>query len=215
MPDSPALPCFMYLVRHGATEINLAKPSRLQGRGANLGLAEIGRRQAEAAAQFLATRRLDAAYTSPMRRAQETAQAIAGRHHLVPQVVEEIIEVDVGRWESQSWVEIEQNEPEAYRHHMEDPGRHGYSGGENFQSVQDRVSPALLRLMQSHPGQHILVVAHNIVNRAYLCGLLGLPLAHSRNITQTNCGLNIIRLKDGTAEVRTLNATFHLEHLQD
>ena len=203
--------CTMYLLRHGATDVNTAHPPRLQGRGMNLGLSDVGRRQAECAAEFFASRPLTAVYSSPLLRAQETAGLIAARHALSVHTIDELIEVDVGQWEGRAWVEIEQTEPEAYQRFMADPGAHGYAGGESFLDVQRRVAPAMAEVLAANDGGRILVVAHNIVNRAYLASLLNLPLAFSRMIHQDNCGINIVRLKDGETQLRTQNATFHLE----
>ena len=69
----------LILVRHGATDWNQQR--RIQGLS-NLGLNETGRGQAEALAQSLKDVKVDAIYTSPLRRAQETARAI-GRFHQV------------------------------------------------------------------------------------------------------------------------------------
>jgi broad specificity phosphatase PhoE len=202
--------CVMFLLRHGATASNVASPPVLQGRGMNLSLSDQGRRQAQEAAAFFAGQRLTAIYSSPLVRALETARAIALPFGHDVTVVDELIEVDVGRWEGRSWVEIAQTEPDAYRRFMDDPGQTPYLGGESFQQVQDRALPALRRLMEMNPGGRIAVVAHNIVNRASLAPLLSLPTARARQIHQDNCGVNVVWLEGGEMKLRTLNSTFHL-----
>ncbi len=171
--------CIMYLLRHGATDVNTAQPPRLQGRGVNLGLSDVGRRQAESTAAFLATRQVDVVYSSPLVRARETAQLVAAPHGCDVQTVDDLIEVHVGDWEGRAWVEIAETEPDAYARFMADPGRNGYSGGESFQDVLDRALPALRRVMQENLGRAIVVVAHNIVNRSCLSALLEIPLSPS------------------------------------
>jgi broad specificity phosphatase PhoE len=203
----------MYLMRHGATEVNIANPPRLQGRGMNLPLSAIGIAQSETTARFLADKSLTAVFSSPLLRAQHTARYLAEPHGLDVQTVQELIEVDVGRWENRSWVEISQTQPEAYRRFMEDPGTHGYDGGESFQHVQERVVPALARVMEQNASGRIAVVAHNIVNRCYLAALLTLPIAVSRMIHQDNCGLNVVHCTSGRMLLQTMNSTFHLEIL--
>ena len=71
------MPTLMYLIRHGATEANLAKPARLQGRRHNPPLARLGVRQAEMTRDFLGVRPLDHCYCSPLLRAVQTASIIA------------------------------------------------------------------------------------------------------------------------------------------
>ena len=203
--------CIMYLVRHGATEANLARPARLQGRGLNLRLSEVGRRQAQATADFFAKRPIDAIFSSPMIRAMETAELVAQPHGHQVQTREELVEVHVGDWEERSWDDIVASEPEAYARFIEHPGTHGYPGGESFQDVQNRALPVLHELLQENMGRRLVVIAHNVVNRACLAGMLGLPINNARTIQQQNCGVNIVRWKAGEVQVRTMNATFHLD----
>ena len=73
MPTNADNQTILYLIRHGATEANLAKPARLQGRRHNPPLARVGIRQAEATRDFLAVRPIDRCYTSPLLRAVQTA----------------------------------------------------------------------------------------------------------------------------------------------
>ena len=68
----------LYIVRHGETEYNAR--GICQGQKLNIGLTEDGRRQAKAAAAKLENSNAGALYTSPLRRAYETAQIIG--HHL-------------------------------------------------------------------------------------------------------------------------------------
>lgn len=201
----------LYLLRHGATEANLAQPARLQGRRHDPPLARLGVRQAEATRDFLAIRPIDHCYCSPMLRAVQTATIVAAPHGLSPRPMEALTECDVGRWEGLDWQAIRYLDAEAYQRFMANPAEHGYPGGESFRDVYQRVSAALEDLFQRHAGQAILVVAHHVVNRAYLAGLLGLSLDQARHVTLDNCGISVV-VRQGTATaVNTLNAAFHLQ----
>lgn len=202
--------CVLLLLRHGATENNLADPPILQGRGINIGLSDHGHHQASAAGELLRHARIDAVYASPLIRAQETAAAVAAVHELSVGIVDDITEVDVGDWEYRSWVNIRVEDPVAYQNFMADPATHGYLGGESLSEVHDRVIPAVMGLMQRHQGQTIAVVAHNVVNRVVMAHGLGLPIRAARTIAQDNCGVNVLKYSDGELKVKTLNASFHL-----
>ena len=202
--------CVMFLLRHGATENNLLKPPKLQGCGVNLGLSPTGRAQAERAAQALRGQAIAAAYSSSLLRACETAQIVARPHELSVTTSDALVEADVGEWEMRSWVDIAREEPEAYRRFQEDPGEHGYAGGENMRQVQARATPALHEFMSAHLGQQIVVVGHNVVNRAYLASVLELPLSRARHLHQENCGINILEYRVGETKLVTLNAVGHL-----
>lgn len=205
--------CILYLVRHGATANNMARPPRLQGRRENPGLSDEGQRQARAVAELLAERPITAVYCSPLLRARETSEIIAATHKLTPTTVDDLIEVDVGHWEGRDWGEIERSEPDAYRRFIEDPAAHPYAGGESLSALAARVLPAVDELLQRHLGQAIAVVGHNVVNRVYLATLMQLPLSRARSIAQENCGVNVIRRRAEIDSLITSNAVFHLGQL--
>src|SRR5829696_2270029 len=133
----------MYLIRHGATEVNLARPARLQGRRSNPPLARLGVRQAELTRDFLAVRPVDACYCSPLLRAAETAAIIAAPHGMSPVPVEALTEGDVGDWEGLDWQTIRGLDAEGYQRFMANPAAFGYPGGESFADVHRRAAAAL------------------------------------------------------------------------
>lgn len=204
----------LYLLRHAATDANLARPARLQGRRHNPSLAAVGVRQAELTRDLLAVRPIDQCYSSPMRRAVETATIIAEPHGLRPKLLEELTECDVGSWEGLDWQTIRKRDPEYYRSFLENPAVFGYPDGESFADVHERASSILDELLQLHIGQSILVVAHHVVNRTYLAGLLGLPPERARLVSLDNCGISIVVREGDTALVSTLNAAFHVQGLR-
>jgi broad specificity phosphatase PhoE len=204
---------FLYLVRHGATDANEQRPYILQGCGINHGLSETGRQQARAVADFLSTHLLQEIYSSELQRAVETASTIAERHNIDVQTVAGLHECDVGQWEGKDWGSIEHTNPEEYNAFMNAPGENPYLGGESYGDVLRRVEPVLGELIAKHAGQAFAVVAHNVVNRAYLGNLLGLDMRQARRLSQSNTGVNIIRHRDGETSLVTMNAHFHLSGL--
>lgn len=200
----------LYLIRHGATGHNLLVPPRMQGRGIDEPLAPEGRLQARAVAGLLRDRPLAAIYTSPLRRALETATTLAEPHGKTPIEVAGLVEVDLGRWENRSWDDIEQNDPEVYAAFRRDPEAQGYPGGENLAEVARRVVGAIDRIVRDHPGEEIAVVAHSVLNRVYLGEILGVPLALRRRLPQDNCGVTTIRCRGQKRAISTINAVAHL-----
>jgi broad specificity phosphatase PhoE len=203
----------LYLLRHGATEANLAQPPRLQGRRSNPPLARLGVRQAEATRDFLAAVALDHCYCSPMLRAAQTATIVSSPHGLAPKPLDALTECDVGRWEDLDWQTIRSLDAEAYQHFMANPAVHGYPGGESFADAQRRAATTLEGLLNQHAGGEILVVAHHVINRTYLAGLLGLTLERAREVTLDNCGISVVIREGDRTSVSTVNAVFHLHGL--
>jgi broad specificity phosphatase PhoE len=201
----------LYLIRHGATEANLATPPRLQGRRHNPPLARLGVRQAEATRDFLAIRPIEHCYTSPLLRAVQTAAVVCAPHRVAPQTLDALVECEVGLWEGLDWQTIRYLDAENYQRFQSNPAKFGYPGGESFADVYARVAPAIDGLLHKHEGQSILVVAHHIVNRTYLAGLLGMGPELARQVVLDNCGISVVVRQGEKTTVSTLNAAFHLQ----
>jgi broad specificity phosphatase PhoE len=176
----------------------------------NIPLAPIGVRQAELTRDFLARCPIDHCYCSPLDRALETGSILAAPHHLTPQVVEELTECHVGEWEGLTWDEIARQYPRQYRLFQENPARHGYLGGETFAEVCERTTVALDGLLNRHDGETLLVVAHHVVIRTYLAGVLGLGPELARRVTLSNCGVSVVVRDQNETFVQTLNSHFHV-----
>ncbi len=200
----------LYLVRHGATPSNEEKPRRLQGCGVDTSLSPRGAEQAREVAAFLQQVSLDAVFCSPLKRAKETATQIASAQNLEVSVVDEIHEVNVGKWERLDWPTIARDFPTEYAQFMEDSAMHGYPGGESHRDVADRVAPVFGQMLAANTGKRIAVVAHSVVNRTWLATLLGIPVGRAKELPQDNCCVNVVRYRDGQAKLITLNSRFHI-----
>jgi len=144
------------LVRHGETDWNLRR--RIQGL-TDIPLNDTGREQARAAGRLLARRSWDLVYTSPLSRALETAQIIAGELGLPePVLLPAVVERDYGEAEGLDFDEIERRYP----------GRGSIPGQETREQVRDRVLPALRALAVEHEDAAVLVVSHGGAIRAAL-----------------------------------------------
>lgn len=201
----------LYLVRHGATDANLRRPYVLQGCGMDLPLNETGRRQAECVRRLFERKTIAAVYSSPLRRAFDTASAVAEPHRLDVGVVDALIEADVGKWEGMSWEQIRRGFPEACADFQRDQSRYPYLGGESYLDVAQRAVPALNQLMDRHPGRTIVAVAHNVVIRACAATFLKMPLTNAKDINQNNGGVSLVRRENDRTNLITLNSVFHIE----
>jgi broad specificity phosphatase PhoE len=202
---------WLYLVRHGATEANERLPYILQGDAMDLPLSSAGERQAEAAAAFLKAFPIRNVYSSNMLRARQTAAPIARELRVAPATVSELHECNVGLWEGLDWQTIRERYPDEHRRFAEDPAETPYLGGESYGDVLRRTKPVIERLLDAHAGRRIAIVAHNVVNRAFLAHLLGLDLRLAPKIAQANGCVNLIRRHAGENQLVTLNAQFHVD----
>ena len=132
-------PTRFLLLRHGQTELSVQR--RYSGRG-NPALTELGRRQAEAAAQYLGERGgIAAVVTSPLQRAYDTAATAAKALGLDVTVDDDLIETDFGAWEGLTFGEAAERDPELHRSWLRDTSVPP-PDGESFDSVAERVRRA-------------------------------------------------------------------------
>ncbi len=151
------VPTRFLLLRHGQTELSTQR--RYSGRG-NPALTDVGRHQAEAAAQYLAQRGgIAAVITSPLQRAYDTAAKAAKALGLDVTVDDDLIETDFGAWEGLTFAEAAERDPELHRTWLRDTSIIP-PDGESFDSVLDRVQRVRGRVTAEHAGETVLVVSH-------------------------------------------------------
>jgi broad specificity phosphatase PhoE len=185
----------VYLARHGESDWNAT--NRFQGRS-DRPLTELGRRQAEELAETVATAAaLDAVYSSPLRRALDTAAAVALRLGLQPVAVAGLREVDVGGWTGLTRTEVEERFPDAFARWLD--GGDGWEDGESYAAMSDRVLGALLAIAADHPGGAILVVSHGGPIRAIQAAAAGMDVHAYRRIhrVEPNARLSRVAVESG------------------
>lgn len=202
------------LVRHGQTAWN--REMRFRGQ-ADPPLDKVGVEQAAATARYVAQRwPVDAAYASPMRRAMQTAEAIAEAHELVAQPFKGLLDIDFGDWQGHSPAEVRSQYPDLLNAWFERPHTVDIPGGESLDLVRRRVVAGLDTIVERHPGQTVAMVGHTVVNRVLLCAILGLGNEHFWRLRQDTCTVNVFEVdQEGTATIVVLNDTSHLQHNDD
>ena len=149
------------LARHGETDWN--REGRFQG-WADPPLNATGCAQAVELSVELMAEDLAAVYSSPLRRAYETAEVVAASRGLEPVTVDALREVDVGSWSGLTRAEIELRFPDQYARWL--GYGQGWEDGETYEQMAERVVRALLELAEERDGKRILAVTHGGPMRA-------------------------------------------------
>jgi broad specificity phosphatase PhoE len=215
----------LVLTRHGLTD--RSQPEQHLGQKIDISINEAGRRQAEALASRLKDVRFDRVLSSPLFRAQETAEIIAPYARLEPDP--RLKEMDYGRWEGLGYEELYERDG-AFRREWElAPDRLACPGGESGNDVADRVRAFLVDLLEEHKAWHakasfraatspggpgapprerpILAVAHSSTNRILLCVALGTDVRdYRKRFVQGQANLTVLRWEgeDGPADAKLL-----------
>jgi probable phosphoglycerate mutase len=198
----------VFLIRHGATE--LSAEDRFAG-AVDVLLSDQGRDQARRLGRRLSGETIGAAFASPMKRTQETARLVVEPHGIAVSPVDGIREISHGRWEGKRREEVEKEFPEEYARYEHDPFSFSPMGGESGLQVTARALPALLKIVEDHADQRIVVVSHKATIRLLLSTLLGFdPRKYRDRLDQSPCALNILDFKDvAHARLTLFNDTSH------
>jgi broad specificity phosphatase PhoE len=184
----------IYLARHGESDWNVER--RWQGH-ADRPLTEKGRRQAEGLAERLSEVHLDAVYTSDLRRAWETAEAVARPRGLRVVRLHELREVDVGSWGGLTREECESRFPAEFKRWRE--GGAGWEDGESYEDMSFRILDAVRTIAAEHPEGAVLVVSHGGPIRAVHAQALGVDIATHRRTgpVEPNARLSAVSVENG------------------
>ena len=190
----------VFLLRHGETAWN--KRGRVMGRS-QVPLGANGIQQIEKIAPLIATLELDAIYTSPLRRAVQTAKLVATGTKLPICKSEGLNEIAFGEWTGRHFDDLVDNE--LYRRFIKSPANTLLPGGETIFDVQRRGLKVINEAAQKVPGGRFLLVSHGDVIRAILCHYMKLPLNEYRLLRVDNGSLSALQTDRRWAEIKYIN----------
>jgi broad specificity phosphatase PhoE len=199
----------LLLVPHAPTAWNVE--NRFQG-WANTPLSEVGKQQAALLARRLLREPIDICYASNLRRAWETATAIAGSRSLLVLADPQLREMHFGVWEGLTYADICHEDAQGVAAWEANPMEVAPPGGETLAQVARRVTVSLAAIRNKHQGrgQTVLVVAHRGSLRVLLCLLLGLPPTKQWQFLLTPASLSELELHREGVILNFLNDTHHL-----
>ncbi|MBI2918468.1 MAG: histidine phosphatase family protein [Chloroflexi bacterium] len=197
----------LILARHGETNWN--RERRMMGR-TDLPLTTHGQEQAQALGRALGGVTIRAVYASPLRRAMETAQAVARPHALTVTPLDGLMELDAGELDGLTPAEARiGHRPFLEQWSQGDPNL-AAPGGESLGQVQERAWAVLDSLMECHRSDTIVLVSHHFVLVTLTCRALGIPLQNFRRLRSSVAGYSILDFSGPEATLVVLNDTCHL-----
>jgi probable phosphoglycerate mutase len=203
----------LYLIRHGQSDFDWAGDRWASARGDqwNPPLSEKGREQAALLAKRLLVMDLEpfAVYSSPLRRAAETAEAFAHEIGAEVNFDDELVEAHIGGWEGKPFEEIIESDPGIVQHIRHQRAIwHRAPGAEKGDRFRIRVREAVEGHLSRHPSENLLLFAHGGVINAFVGDVLG--LGQEMFFLPENTSLNTIDVEADTRSVRFLNDVLHL-----
>jgi broad specificity phosphatase PhoE len=200
-------PTRLLLLRHGQTELSVQR--RYSGHG-DPELTPLGHAQAAGAAlRLAAVPDVAAVLTSPLRRARQTAAAVADATGAPLVVRDALIETDFGAWEGLTFAEARARDPELHASWL---GSEEVAppGGESFAAVGRRIEAEREAVLEEYAGATVVLVSHvtpiKMLLRDALQGGPGILYRLHLDLA----ALSIVDFyPDGGASVRLVNDTSH------
>jgi broad specificity phosphatase PhoE len=200
----------LILARHGETVWNVEKIFR--GR-ADVDLDEVGIEQAELLGNSLRNWKLEAIYSSPLKRALDTANIVARYQKVGVHTAEGLTDFNYGDWQSLPEQEVKRLYPTLLNEWHNNPHKVRMPDGESLEDVRGRATEVVTGILSKHEGS-VVLVSHRVVLKVLVCYLLGLDNSHFWNISQDVCGITIFDCVDGRFVLTRHNDTSPLRELQ-
>jgi ribonuclease H / adenosylcobalamin/alpha-ribazole phosphatase len=202
------------LLRHGVTASTEARLFSGSG-GADPGLTQTGRAQAERAADWLARRHVastlpgvgpvDVVVTSPLRRCRETAEVVATRLALPVAESVDLAEAAFGDWDGLTFAEVQRRWPDLLGKWLDDSSV-APPAGESHDAVARRASRAVAGLVSEHSGRTVLAVSHVTPIKAIVREALDAPAQILHRMQLAPASITALQWwPDGAAVLRTFS----------
>ena len=201
----------LLIVRHGESLGNLHQ--QFLGH-TDLGLTELGLRQADALAAALRNRHIDAVYSSDLSRAMQTVTPTARDHGIsvVPTVA--LREIFAGDWEGENYDRLAEKWPEERERWRYDIGRACPTNGESVAALYDRVAAALDEIATREAGHTVLIGTHATPVRATVARLLGVGVLGMADVAWAgNASITTVVYEDGVPTLVGQPDSAHLSEM--
>ncbi len=179
----------LWLIRHGETAGN--QEGRFQG-SMDIELNENGRQQAARLAEQLKNIPFRAIFSSPMKRALETAEMISAACHVPVQIEPRLAEISMGAWADMSFEETRLKYPGQLEAWRADPVDFRPPGGESTRDISIRVREAARDITRMYPEGKVLLVSHGLTLAALICMARNIPLSEVFDHVPGNAELVVI-----------------------
>lgn len=188
----------IYIVRHGETLWN--KDKRLQGR-TDIELNDYGRELAKKTGMALMDTCIDIIYSSPLKRAYETANLIRNGRDIRIITDERIRELCFGCYEGENFSELIKDENLTFKYFFKQPEL--YIPADDAETLQHLIQRAgnfmhdVIEPLADHTSR-VMIVAHGALNKAIMCYIKKHDISKFwSGGLQQNCNVMIVDYTDG------------------
>jgi len=192
----------LILIRHAESEWN--RDGKIQGAADVSSITDRGATHAKSFGKKLGIK-VDAVYTSPLKRAVQTAEAMFGNSEIEIRTESRLTERNFGQLQGMSWSGVDEKWPGAHAHYRK-TGELPDANAEPIDAVARRMESILTKITRDNPGKTIVVISHRTVMRILLKDLLNKKGAGIKSYTELefgNCEMVELEWNGRALSVRT------------
>jgi broad specificity phosphatase PhoE len=195
----------LYCIRHGQTEYNAE--GRVQGQ-TDVSLSDLGRAQSLAVTDALADQPITAIYSSPLRRARQSAQPLSDRLGVPVETDPRLMEIHLGDFQGQLRTELDLRYPEVFSRWRGGDPDFAFPNGESRRSLMDRALAAFESIRRTNHAQ-VAVVTHGALLLAVIRAFLHVA-PEIRLPPLENASISVLSSEGSEVQVVQLNGVEHL-----
>ena len=202
----------LYFIRHGQSVANLTE---VFAGATDSPLTDLGRKQAEATAEFFQNITPDIVYASPLLRAFDTGLAVSKKFDIEIIPDDRLKEIYAGLWEGVNFKEIFHKYEKDFSIWLSDIGNAGCTEGESVKELQKRVFEAVFEIAEKNDGKKVVIATHATPIRVMECIWRKLPLDELKNIPWvSNASVTHVQFDKGEWNLISRSMDGHLEGMK-
>ena len=194
---------YIIFLRHGQAENNTKRV--LAGRRPGIPLTLVGQEQSEKIAKFLKPFKISTIYSSPIERAQKTAEIVSQHHSLEIKTDERLIELDMGKFTGMPYDEIFEKHGNVFLKFYDGDLEIAHNGVETFVEVKKRILDMVDFVIREHNDENVLCVTHMDPIKAMISSIMGLKANSLFELIIENASLTVFKEEQGRLTISAIN----------
>lgn len=201
--------CRILFIRHGQSLGNLNGVFLGE---TDLDLSPLGYKQAECVASYLKCFKIDAIYSSDLKRAYNTSLPTSKYFNIKVLKSDQLREIKAGDWENKSFDSLQNDYADSYGIWLSDIGNSRAKNGESVAELQKRIVSAVLNIAKENDTKTVAIFTHATPIRAFYCYVDGQSLDDMKDIPwASNASVSEVLFDNG----KFSSISYSLDHFMD
>lgn len=178
----------IYIIRHGETEWN--KKESFRGT-IDIPLNKNGLNEAKYLSLKLKDKNFTKIFSSPLKRAMQTAEEIAQYHNAEIEITPDLIDINFGKWQGLSLESVKKKFKNEFKIWINTPDKIKFENGECLEDVRRRISNFFEKTILKYKEGNLAFVSHRVINKVLILYLLNIDNCNFWKIKQDTASYTV------------------------